>query len=235
MKPTALVFAFAAAASALTFTATVNAEPNPDFTTNDAPGETAAEGRGAVFELRPLSLMVPRGRFMNRPIAGLDGFGTGIAHQGGVGYYFTPNFGIMAGLRYSSGHQSQGDLPNAYSDGWTLQVPVTAQFSFGTRKRGLYVEAGLGLINVYTAKLDQGTVTYSNLADYKLGLGYRLPAVRSKGVSRANLTLFANLDFGRFTNVSTNGVAPAQAADGRIDDATMHYAFVVGVGGAFTP
>jgi hypothetical protein len=209
--------------------------------------ETYEEGSGFVLGLTPGMLVVPGGKlFDGGSAADMSGFGPGLGGELSGAYYFTPNVGLKLGLRYTFDHKGlegcQGlgsSTGNSSCNGSTFQLPVTVQYALQNRKRGLYLEGGIGLLTSYSMGVSQGDATeqltfHNDFLEGKLGGGYRIPFTQKDGPSRFGADIFAQADFGQFNmmTLSQTGAA-SQTAD--VDQKAFHYMVAIGVALHVTP
>lgn len=141
--------------------------------------------------------MVPTTPFLE----GGDVFGPGLGLDLRAGYYMTPHIGIVGGLRLSSHIVKSCEG----CKGAGIQLPVLVQFA-ASRTRGVYGEAGVGLLSIYAV---------------------------SKGDTTARIAtpVVLELDIGRMASVSANAGKSSSSAS--IDKPTFHVVAAAGLIGHF--
>jgi len=211
-----------------------------------APADLAANALPAIPYAEPESerygfvldfgtgLVVPWGEYGKG--ASATSFGAGLANTLKLGGFFSSHLGINGGVRFSYKHQGMSgctDQEKQECGGFTYQFPVVAEYAFSTRKAGLYLQAGLGLLSTYSAYGFAQTLKVSSPFDYKVGLGYRWSqqSVRENFTrpSRVSFDVYANLDFGSFERVAR------YREEAEITAKSTHYMAELGVGLHWTP
>ncbi len=244
MHPTRTLAALASFASALILSVNAHAAPPAGPAAKDAPQksatpyvETAADGRGVVFDAG-VTGVIPAGRAFGDK--GL-GFAPGLALGLDFGFYPTRHFGVTIGGRVSE-HRVTGWCTDKIGNdadcgGFTFQAPVMLQYAFKSRKEGFYLQAGVGLFTRYFVVADNGTFSFGNdFLEGKAGLGYRIrqnALLETGKASGRSLDLFAMADVGRFDQVSAH--LDGLSASGAIDEPALHCTFQVGAKIHFTP
>lgn len=174
-------------------------------------------------------LLLPGGEVVD----GVDAWGSAAAVDLRVGYYASPRVGILGGLRYGRGHAVEGCDVSACG-GYSLQIPVVAEFALTRRTNGAYLQAGFGFFSRYATEAPGAKATATSLADVKLAVGYRLPVVldKEKGTGFL-LDLHGGVDVGRFSHLSVE--ADGQTVAGPIPDGALavHHTATFGVGFGF--
>lgn len=124
-----------------------------------------------------------------------------------LGGYVTPHIGLMAGVQGGYGGLSAG-CAGTCSNALHVQLPVVVQYAFIDRVRGVYVEAGVGILSTLWASTgvdDDGpveTLKASTPFDYKLGAGYRFALAAPPGkVATKALDLRLNVDLGQYRSI----------------------------------
>ena len=113
--------------------------------------------------------LVPASTF----ITGLRPLGPGVAFELRLGYYATPHFGILTGVRGSYGHTIGGC--SGCDGGYSTQVPLVIQLAATDRACGFYTEVGVGLGTTYAGNAGSGqTYAFSSPIEGKLAFGYRI-------------------------------------------------------------
>ncbi len=200
--------------------------------------EPAKEEKGPIADLS-MSIIVPVGQIADAPGAyNMSDFGPGQRWELRGGWYFTRHIGVVVGANFAlhKGGGCEGDRKDGCI-GLSLQAPVLVQYSFGTRKEGLYVEAGLGLFAYYKAMTPAGDLSFSNnVGEMKLGLGYRISETMITGShkpSRQGLDIYATADGGKFSSLRLSGRGPEVSGD--IQKTAFHATFGFGFAWHFTP
>ena len=154
--------------------------------------------------------------------------GPGVGFDLRGGYYVSPHVGIVAGMRLSVAHHISG-CDGCKGSGF--QLPVVVQLA-ASRTRGIYGEAGVGLLSFYEAEKGNMKATVSTPVVLKAGGGYR---IGSSGSSQFERSLSADIrlgvDVGRMTSTALEvGNSKSSAS---IDDPTIHVVVGAGVIGHF--
>jgi len=99
-------------------------------------------------------------------IEGGDVFGPGLGLDLRAGYYVTPHIAIVGGLRLSSHIVKSCEG----CKGAGIQLPVLVQFA-ASRTRGIYGEAGVGLLSIYAVSKGDTTARIATPVVLKLDIG----------------------------------------------------------------
>jgi len=153
--------------------------------------------------------------------------GPGLGLDLRAGYYVTSHVGILGGMRLSR------HIVNGCSDcnGLGFNVPVVVQVA-ASRTRGIYGEAGVGLVSIYAVSRGDVTARASTPVVLKLGAGYRLGGSGSSTLERQmSADLHVGVDLGRMTSFSVD--AGKSTASASIDDPMLHVVAGVGLIGHF--
>lgn len=138
-----------------------------------------------------------------------------------AGVYVTPKFGLLAGVKGGYGALTSG-CAGSCTNAFAYQFPLVAQYAFTDRSRGAYLEGGLALLTTYLASTDTRAnpgaspelLTFSAPADFKLGLGYRVPVgATAKKAATSALDLKLGVDFGQFKSLEYRNVRASVAGD----------------------
>ena len=132
-------------------------------------------------EVKPTGWVIQLGSGALMPatsfISGLRPLTPGVAFELRLGYYATPRFGILTGVRASYGHEVLGCA--GCNAGYSTQVPVILQFA-EDRTHGVYGELGLGFATNYSGPAGGGaTYSFSSPVEAKVGAGYRFAGAHS--------------------------------------------------------
>lgn len=128
----------------------------------------------------------------------------------------TPHIGIVGGLRLSSHIVKSCEG----CTGAGIQLPVLVQFA-ASRTRGIYGEAGVGLLSIYAVSKGDTTARIATPVVLKLGGGFRLGSSGSSTLERqVSADLHLGVDIGRMTSVSVNAGKSSSSAS--IDEPTFH-------------
>jgi hypothetical protein len=190
---------------------------NPAVTADrpvEAPAQTTGSGTGFV-----LAFASGVTRAEGQVVDGVDFSATFAMIDIRIGGYITPHFGVVGGIRGGYGEMTQGCVGRC-NRAWNYQLPVLAEYAFVERARGPYVTGGFALLPTYAGSSDEGgspPMTFSNLADLKLGVGMRFPFVDG---SRTTFDVRVGGDAGKFTGVRIRE-AGGEVAD---DKRAWHYA-----------
>jgi len=156
-----------------------------------------------VREVKPSGFVLQIGGGVLAPTQSFTGgmrpIGPGAATELRVGYYATPHFAILMGVRGSYGHELAG--AGSSSQGYSLQAPVLFQIAAKDRTRGVYFDVGVGLGTTYGGSAGSGvTYTLTSPVEGKFGLGYRIGGA---GAARSPVSLDFNIgmDVGAIDNV----------------------------------
>lgn len=169
-----------------------------------APGHAAREVKpaGWVLDLGA-GVLAPTSSF----VPGVRTLGPGASFELALGYYATPHFGILAGIRGSYGHTLRG-CSGSCGEGYSYQVPVMFQLAAQDRTRGVYAGAGIGLATTYGGKAgSSASYTMTSPVEAKLALGYRFA-----GAGGVRPTTTVDLNFGM--DIGSIDKVEVQAADG---------------------
>jgi len=140
-------------------------------------------------------------------ISGLRPLTPGVTFELRLGYYATPHFGILTGVRASYGHEVL--RCSECNAGYSTQVPVILQFA-EDRTHGVYGELGLGLATNYSGPAGGGaTYSFSSPVEAKLGAGYRFA-----GAHGARPATTADLNVG--VDVGSIGSAELKTKSGSV-------------------
>ena len=158
-----------------------------------------------------------------------------------LGGYITPHFGLMAGVQAGYGalfDGCSGTCVNAVH----YQLPIVAEYAFKDRRRGAYIEGGIGILSTYLASTGDSsddppeTLEVSSPVDFKLGVGYRLPSAASPGKTATSaLDLRLGVDLGQFKKLEYGSIAGDVAGDIVSDRQAMHFAIGLSAGYYFAP
>jgi hypothetical protein len=190
------------------------------------------ERPGVTFRFNG-GFMVPTGNFAEGTESITKYFGPGAALTLLLGYYVTPHFGVLGGVQASYGHT--GHCENRSSDGcigYTLQVPVVAEYAFRNRQRGVVVLAGLGLLTQYRGIAGADSISFTNgLAEAKLGLAYRFVLTPAEQQTSRGLEINLTTDIGRFSAADLE--IRGRRVSGDITKPAVHATFLLTVGATF--
>lgn len=151
-----------------------------------------------------------------------------------AGYFVTSHLGFVAGVRGGYGMTWEGCKE---CSALSVQVPVMAQYAFGDRRHGAYVDGGLALFSTYAAgnPKEGETLSMSTPFDVKLGLGYRVggQVTRDNPSPRSSLDMRLGLDLGKFASLAYGNAAGE--VDGEIakERQALHYVVGLSAGTSF--
>jgi hypothetical protein len=157
--------------------------------------------------------------------------GSGIAIEGRAGYYFTPTLGVLAGIRYASGHTTEGCSVDC--GGYSFQIPVVIEASFSRRTKGVFFEGGFALLPQIETSGNNARLKASSAVDAKVGLGYRTPiAIDAKEGRGFLLEGRVNYDVGSYNELEVE--VAGRKVTGELPEGALavHHmiAFSLGVG-----
>ena len=160
-----------------------------------------------VREVKPSGFVVQLGGGVLAPtqsfVAGMRTIGPGASTELRLGYYVSPHFGILLGVRGSYGHAlaGAGDSSNGYS----VQVPVLFQIAATDRTRGVYFDFGVGLGTTYGGTAGEGlSYTLTSRVEGKFGIGYRIGGMSSGARSPFSVDLNLGMDVGAINSVKVD-------------------------------
>lgn len=148
-----------------------------------------------------------------------------------AGAYFTPRFGVLAGVQAGYGLLWEG-CSETCLNAVHYQFPVVAQYAFEDRRRGVYVEGGFGFVSTYLASTDSSkqpdvpteTLSLSTPFDFKLGVGYRIPGPSQDGKPATNaVDIRLGIDFGKFRSLEYKSIVGEVEGDIRSERQATHF------------
>lgn len=215
--------------------------PLPAAPVKDAPAsapasETPSAGTGFLIDLTS-GANVMTGRILEGVDAGAVQFTIGAK----AGYYVTPHLGFLAGLQGGYGGMWEG-CAGTCTNAFSFQVPVLAQYAFGDRTRGAYVDGGVALFSRYMAMNDtkehpeeaSEKLSMTTPFDFKLGAGYRIAqgASADKAASKA-IDMRLGLDIGQFKTISYEVGSAKVDGDIVSEKQALHFVIGLSVGATF--
>ena len=194
------------------------------------PVKPGSAGRGFVLTLDSGAAFLGGQITKQAPIAGAQ-----MTLDLRIGAYFTEHFGVLAGVQAGHGALFAGCAAKC-TNAVSYQIPIVAQYSLTDRRRGLYFDAGLGLLSTYAASTPKEessveTIEVRSIADAKLGVGYRF----GRNDSATGMDLRFGADVGQFDKVDYRSRAGNVDGDIQPEMKALHYAFALTVGYHFTP
>jgi hypothetical protein len=159
------------------------------------PGADVVSTVDTVREVKPSGFVVQIGGGVLAPtqsfVSGMRTIGPGASTELRLGYYVSPHFGILLGVRGSYGHALAGAGDS--STGYSVQVPVLFQIAATDRTRGVYFDFGVGLGTTYGGTAGDGvSYTLTSRVEGKFGIGYRIGGA-SSGAPRSPFSVDLNL------------------------------------------
>lgn len=194
------------------------------------PVKPATAGRGFVLTIGSGAAFLGGQITKQAPIAGAQ-----MTVDVRIGAYFTEHLGVLAGVQGGQGALFAG-CASKCTNAVSYQIPIVVQYSLTNRRRGLYFDAGLGLLSTYagsTPKEESSveTIEVRSIADAKLGIGYRF----GRNTSATGMDLRFGADVGQFDKVDYHSRAGNVDGDIQPEGKALHYAFALTVGYHFTP
>lgn len=198
-----------------------------------APAPAAdAPTRPALPPVSPTGLVIDLGLGVVAPATPFlkndDVLGPGLGADIRGGYYVARHIGLVGGLRVSGAHALAGcsDCKNV-----GYQVPLLVQIA-ASRTRGIYGEAGVGLLSGYALSKGDATLRLSTPAVLKLGAGYRIGLPGTSSLERqTSADIHVGVDLGQMTTATAEiGKASGSAS---IENPVIHVVVGAGIIGHF--
>lgn len=212
-------------------TSAVVSPPQKDAPAAPATQELTPAGRGFVFAVTS-GIDVLTGEIGK----GVDVGAAFVSVDVKAGYFFTPHLGFVAGVRGGYGMTWEGCKE---CSALSVQLPVMAQYAFGDRRHGAYVDGGLALFSTYAAGNAQPgkaeTLSMATPFDVKLGLGYRVGGkpTHENASPRSSLDMRLGLDVGKFASLAYGNAAGDVDGDIAKERQAFHYVIGLSAGTSF--
>jgi len=157
-----------------------------------------------------------------------------------MGAYITRHFGVMGGVQAGYGKLASGCTGECSA--YAYQLPIVAQYAFQGRRRGAYLEGGLGILSTLGAVASGDSKSSESLqtrspVDLKLGVGFRFAPTdpNAKKDTTSGYDIRFAFDLGQYKEFEYS--AGGRGVKGDIDESKQRFHYGIGLffGYHFTP